>query len=677
MSDSCCTVCSTFEAPPLSGSPPADAAGKRARRSVRWMAVRFCLSAVFFIAAISISRLFSGLDTRFVDLASRILLVLSWLFAGYPVVYAALRNLFRGRIFDENFLMTIATAGAFAIDQWPEAAAVMLFYNLGELVQESAVARSRRSITELMDVRADFARVMDGPAVRLAAPNSVPVGTVVQVNPGEKIPLDGIVLAGRSAADTSRLTGESVPREIEAGDEVLAGFINLHGLITLRTTKPLCETAAERMLNLIENSRNRKARAERMITAFARVYTPLVTLAAVVLAVMPPLVAGASWSTWIGRALVFLVISCPCAFVISVPLGYFGGIGGAARAGILVKGAEFMDVLARAGGVVFDKTGTMTKGDFTVLSVRPGSGVTSEQLLSLALTAEAHSSHPVALALRKHAQDTGVTSSPLTAVIGADQDPLAGPEAADYVERSGFGVLCRFGEQQLAAGSARLMRELGVGGMDSVSVADASAGTAVLVALNGTYQGEILLGDRVKEGASDAVALLRRITAGGVSLLSGDREASVAAVAQQTGIDEWKSGVLPHEKVEWFEEKLAGFRKRRQGKTLLFVGDGINDAAVLARADAGIAMGAIGSDAAIEAADVVLMTDNPACVPEAILRARRTRGIVTQNIALSFVVKLAFLVLGAFGVATLWEAVFADVGVALLATLNALRARRL
>lgn len=677
MSDSCCSACSVSESAPLAGSSSADSAGKRARRSVRWMAVRFCLSAVFFIAAITISRLFPAVDTRFVDQASRMLLVLSWLFAGYPVVYAALRNLFRGRIFDENFLMTIATAGAFAIDQWPEAAAVMLFYNLGELVQESAVARSRRSITELMDVRADFARVVDGQAVHLAAPNSVPVGTVVQVNPGEKIPLDGIVLAGRSAADTSRLTGESVPREIESGDEVLAGFINLHGLITIRTTRPLSETAAERMLNLIENSRNRKARAERMITSFARVYTPLVTLAAVVLAVAPPLLAGASWSTWIGRALVFLVISCPCAFVISVPLGYFGGIGGAARAGILVKGAEFMDVLARAGGVVFDKTGTLTKGDFTVLSVRPVSGVSREQLLSLALTAEAHSSHPVAAALRKHAQDTGVTSSSLTSGRGEDHVLTAASEAEDYVERSGFGVLCRFGGQQLAAGSARLMRELGVGGMDSVSVDEASAGTAILIALNGTYQGEILLGDRVKEGAGEAVALLHRTGAGEISLLSGDREASVAAAARQAGIGEWKSGVLPHEKVEWFEKKLADFQARRKGKTLLFVGDGINDAAVLARADAGIAMGGIGSDAAIEAADVVLMTDNPASVPEAILRARRTRLIVTQNIALSFIVKLAFLVLGAFGVATLWEAVFADVGVALLATLNALRARRL
>jgi len=676
MRELCNTVCRA-EFPSSSATTALDAGKKQSRRSVLWMAVRFSLSAVFFITAMGLPLVFTIRDRAFADQAVRILLILSWFFAGCPVVYTAVRNLFRGRIFDENFLMTIATAGAFAIDQWPEAAAVMLFYNLGELVQETAVARSRRSITELMDVRANFARVMDGHAVRLLAPDSVSVGTVVQVNPGEKIPLDGIVLTGRSAADTSRLTGESLPREIEVGDEVLAGFINLSGLITLRTTKPLSETAAERMLNLIENSRNRKARAERLITSFARVYTPLITLAAVVLAVTPPLLLGASWSTWIGRALVFLVISCPCAFVISVPLGYFGGIGGAARAGILVKGAEFMDVLARAGGLVFDKTGTVTKGDFNVLSIRPVSGVTSGQLLSLALIAEAHSSHPVATALRRHAQGPAVMMAP--ELLNSDDARAFFPEgeATEYEERSGFGVICRRGEQQLAVGSARLMCELGMSGIDTATSNEDPIGTAVFVSLNKRFQGKIILGDRVKPGAADAIRLLKRAGAGDISLLSGDIEATVAAVAQQAGIDEWKSGVLPHEKVEWFENKLANFRARRKGKTFLCVGDGINDAAVLARADVGIAMGGIGSDAAIEAADVVLMTDSLACVPEAILRARRTRLIVAQNIALSFIVKSVFLVLGAFGVASLWEAVFADVGVALLATLNALRARHL
>ncbi len=658
--------------------PVGDEAGSKARREVRLLAARFIAASILFGAGLAVTLADGPVP------AIRILFVLSWLAAGYRVVFSALRNIARGQVFDENFLMSTATVGAFLIGQWSEGAAVMLFYNLGEMVQESAVNRSRRSISELMDVRPDFARLVDGN--REVHPSAVPTGSLILVKPGEKVPLDGIVVDGISSFDTSRLTGESIPRDVLGGDEALAGFVNGSGLLTVRTTALYADTAASKMLELIENAQNRKAKAEKLITSFARIYTPIVTVGAVLIAFIPPLVLSVAggvplegWSSfypWVSRALVFLVISCPCAFVISVPLGFFGGIGGAARLGVLVKGADFIDVLAKARAVVFDKTGTLTRGVFRVQSVEgAGEGqytdryvtsgasenhYTDRYVTSLAATAEFHSNHPVARAIRTYAADAG---------IAVDESLMDA-----YTESAGYGVSMLHDGIDLRAGSRKFMVESGVTGLPEPS---GEAGTTVEISHDLAYKGRIILNDEPKTDSTRAVTELHALGIREIVMISGDTDVASRDIARKIGITEVHSGILPHRKVSLFEEISVRVKAAYPKGTVLFVGDGINDAPVLARADGGIAMGGIGSDAAIEAADIVLMNDNPLSVAEAIRSARWTRHIVMENIVLSFVIKIGFLALGAAGIATLWEAVFADVGVALLATVNSLRARSL
>jgi len=658
MSCSCDGVCAETV------KPVGTVSGIEARREVRLLAVRFVAASIIFVSGLLVT-LYGGPAT-----ASRLLFVFSWFAAGYRVVFSALRNISRGQVFDENFLMSIATIGAFLIGQWSEGAAVMLFYNLGEMVQESAVSRSRRSISELMDVRPDFARLADGN--REVHPSSVPAGSLIMVKPGEKIPLDGLIVEGMSTFDTSRLTGESLPRDVFPGGQVLAGFVNGSGLVTIRTTAVYAETAAAKMLELIENAQNRKAKAEKLITSFARIYTPIVTVAAVFLAFVPPLAlsfAGVvsldGWSSfqpWVSRALVFLVISCPCAFVISVPLGFFGGIGGAAKLGVLVKGADFIDVLAKAKAVVFDKTGTLTKGVFQVQSVE-GAGsaqYTDRYVATVAAAAEYHSNHPVALAIRKYASEAGIVVD--ESLFGA------------YSERAGYGISMTYDGSELLAGSRKFMLDSGVTGLPEFA---AQSGTSVEIARNLEFAGRIILNDEPKSDAALAVTELRALGIDRIVMITGDTESAAQDMARKIGISDIHAGVLPHRKVALFEEISANQKASTPKGTVLFVGDGINDAPVLARSDAGIAMGGIGSDAAIEAADIVLMNDNPLSVAQAIRSARWTHRIVTENIVLSFVIKVGFLALGALGIATLWEAVFADVGVALLATVNSLRARNL
>jgi Cd2+/Zn2+-exporting ATPase len=664
---------------------------ERVKSKVRLLVLRFAVSFALFALGLILLAVANTVPINVV----RLLFVASWLLSGYRVLVSAVGNIRKGSVFDENFLMSVATVGAFIVGQWTEGAAVMLFFNLGEIVQESAVAKSRRSIRELMDVRPDTARVELPESVsretREIHPSLVGTGSVIVVFPGEKVPLDGVVIEGSSSFDTSRLTGESLPRDVAVGSEALAGFVNGSGLIRIRTTVVFSETAASKMLELIENAQNRKAKAERMITSFARVYTPIVTIAAVLLAVVPPLVlaafgsatatAGAptlfgwqAFSPWVYRALVFLVISCPCAFVISVPLGFFGGIGGAAKLGILVKGADFIDALAKTRSVVFDKTGTLTKGEFLVLSMECAEGVSPRDLAEYAALAESRSNHPVAVAIRAHAESLGITNQD-DSTSPTSPTGLAG-DIVDVREVAGFGVSLMRGATRFVAGSRKLMETERVTGY-LPAVAQGIVGTFVEIARDGVWSGRLILGDSPKADSSEAIAALAELGIRDVTMITGDSESVARSVASTLGIASYHAGVLPHQKVEIFEEIEARVKKADPKASVLFVGDGINDAPVLTRADAGIAMGGIGSDAAIEAADVVLMNDSPLLVATAIRSARWTRHIVSQNIALAFAIKLGFLALGAIGLASLWEAVFADVGVALLATLNSLRARTL
>jgi Zn2+/Cd2+-exporting ATPase len=576
----------------------------------------------------------------------------AYLLVGWNVLAGALRSMVRGHVFDENFLMTIATLGAFAIHQLWEAVAVMVFYKVGEILEDLSVDRSRRSISKLLELRPDMARVRrDGVLVEVK-PEEVAVGEEVAVRPGERIPLDGVVLAGSGFVDTSALTGESARRRAEPGKEVLAGFISTDGSLSVRATKSAGESSAAKMLSLVESATQSKAKTERFIRKFARIYTPLVVAAAALVAFLPPLVfPGASLDEWVYRALTMLVISCPCALVISIPLGYFGGVGGTSRHGILVKGATFLDALARVRTVVFDKTGTLTKGAFKVTAVNPRNGVAGPLLLRYAALAEAHSNHPIAASIRE-----------------AYDGRVSGVEVSDYREIGGQGVTARVEGHDVMAGNDRLLHELEIS-HDTCCI----DGTAVHVAVDGTYAGYLVIGDETRDGAAGAMKELRALGVGHTALLTGDGSDVARRTADELGIDEWHGDLLPAEKVALLEEIMT--RRSRRGATA-FVGDGINDAPVLARADVGIAMGNGGADAAVETADVVLMTDNPSKVVEAIRRGRRTRAIVLQNIVFALGVKGVFLALGAFGVATMWEAVIADMGVALAAILNATRAMR-
>lgn len=588
--------------------------------------------------------------TSFTQIVTVALCVAAYIIIGGDIVVKAVRNIFRGEVFDECFLMSVATIGAFAIGEYPEAVAVMLFYQIGELFMDVAVDRSRDSISRLMDIRPDHANVEDADGtLRRVAPEEVPAGTVIVVKPGEKIPLDGTVVSGNSSLDTSALTGESMPREAGDGDSVISGSMNLTGVLRIKTTGTYGESTVAHILSLVENAENGKAHTEKFITRFARYYTPVVVAAAVLLAVVPPLFADGGWMLWLNRALIFLVISCPCALVVSVPLTFFAGIGGASRRGILFKGSNYIEALARVRTVVFDKTGTLTNGSFTVTGVYPVEGVGEEALVETAALAEIYSDHPVAAALR-----------------GAFRQKTEKSRVGGAENFAGEGIMAYVDGKPVYAGNDRLMARAGVS-----FVAPAVVGTVVHVASEGKYLGYVVVSDTVKPQTTEALSGLRRAGVEQTVMLTGDRSDVAESVAHELGIDEVHAGLLPDGKVQLMEDII---RRRRGQGTVAFVGDGINDAPVLKLSDVGIAMGAAGSDAAIEAADVVLMDDNPAKVAQGMTIARRTLSIVKQNIVFAIGVKVAVLLLGAVGLATMWAAVFSDVGVTVLAVLNAMRA---
>jgi Zn2+/Cd2+-exporting ATPase len=584
-------------------------------------------------------------DTPY-SIAEFAVIIPAYLVSGWTVLKTAGRNILRGQIFDENFLMTIATLGALAIHQLPEAVAVMLFFRFGELFQEYSVGKSRRSIKALLEIRPDSANLKVDGTVKSVAPDTIGVGAFILVKPGEKVPLDGDITEGDSQVDTSALTGESVPRVVKVGDPVLAGMINKSGVLTVRVTKLFGESSIAKILDLVENASSKKAATEKFITKFARYYTPVVVFLSLAVALLPPLlIPGANAKEWVYRALVLLVISCPCGLVISIPLGYFGGIGGAAKRGILIKGSTFLDMLTAVKTVVFDKTGTLTEGTFKVTKIAPQHGFTEADLLQLAANAEVHSNHPVAVSIRE-----------------AYAQPIEATQVTDYAEIAGHGIRAKVQGKVVLAGNDRLLHRENIA-HDTCQV----AGTVVHLAVDGRYGGYILIADEIKPDAALAVRNLKRMGVEQVVMLTGDNEATAKLVADQLGLDRYLANLLPEDKVAAIEQCLFQSGKGQ----VVFVGDGINDAPVIARADVGMAMGAMGSDAAIETADVVLMTDAPSKVAEAIQIAQKTRQIVIQNIVLALVVKAIFVALGTIGLATLWEAVFADVGVALLAILNA------
>ena len=578
-----------------------------------------------------------------------VLFLVPYAVIGHKVLYDAVSSVLRGQMLDEDFLMAIATVGAFLVGEYTEGVAVMLFFQVGQLFESYAVGKSRRSIAQLMDIRPDYANLETESGLSEVDPEEVQPHDLIVIKPGERVPLDGVILEGRSDLNTAALTGEAAPRAVQLGDEVISGCVNLTGLLRVRVTKPYAQSTVARILDLVENASSKKARAENFITRFARVYTPLVVGAAALLALVPPLFDG-QWSTWVYRGLTFLVVSCPCALVISVPLSFFGGIGGASRQGILIKGSNYMEALAKCDTMVFDKTGTLTEGSFHVSHVCP-QGVEKSELMRLAAAAEVYSDHPIAQSIK-----------------AACGEEISERDVADVRQIAGEGVEATYEGSALHVGNARLMQRLGI-----VVPGHAYDGTIVHVAKDKTYIGCLVIADTVKNGAKEAVSALKRAGAGRMVMLTGDRAQTAETVAAQLGIDQVRAELLPEDKVAAVEELLA---QKDAAHALAFVGDGINDAPVLARADVGIAMGALGSDAAIEAADVVLMDDDPRKIALAMRIARKTLRIVKQNIVFALGVKGLVLLLGAFGYADLWLAVFADVGVAVLAILNAMRALR-
>ncbi len=571
-----------------------------------------------------------------------------YLVIGYDVLWSAVRNILHGQVFDENFLMAVASIGAFCVAQYPEAVAVLLFYQVGELCQGLAVGKSRKSIAALMDIRPDFARVLRDGKEETVDPQTVEVGETIIIKPGERVPLDAVVTKGETAVDTSALTGESLPCDKHVGDNVISGSINLNGLIEAKVRTAYAESTVSRVLDLVENSAAKKARAEAFITRFAKYYTPCVVIAAVLLAVLPPLILKQSFSEWITRALTFLVVSCPCALVISVPLSFFGGIGGASKLGILIKGANDLEALSKVDTVVFDKTGTLTQGRFKVTAVH-AQEMSEAELLDIAALAESYSNHPIALS-----------------IIKAHGGHLDKSRVTSIEESSGYGVTAVIDGKKVSVGNDKLMHRAGVQWKDCHL-----PGTTVHIAADGVYMGHIVISDTVKPDAKEAILSLKNNGVRKTVMLTGDNKKNGEAVAAELGLDEAKTQLLPDEKVAAVEELL---QQKLDKRTLAFVGDGINDAPVLARADVGIAMGALGSDAAIEAADIVLMDDRLTGLSKAMRISRKTMRIVRQNIVFSLLVKLAVLVLGALGLANMWFAVFADVGVMILAILNAMRA---
>lgn len=574
-----------------------------------------------------------------------------YLVIGWDIVYKAVRGIVNGQVFDENFLMTIATFGAFGVGEYSEAVAVMLFYQVGELFQSYAVSRSRQSIADLMDICPEYANLeKDGELVQ-TDPDDVEIGDIIVIKPGERVPLDGTVISGESMVDTSALTGESVPRRVETGSEIISGCINESGVLRVEVTKEFDDSTVARILELVENASSKKAQVENFITRFARYYTPAVVAAAALLAVVPPLALGAGFGPWIQRACIFLVISCPCALVISVPLSFFGGIGAASRNGVLVKGSNYLEALAQMDTIVFDKTGTLTKGEFKVTEIRP-SGMSGEELLRLAALAEHYSNHPISPSIRDAYEKAGGRMN--LSSIGKNE------------EISGHGVRTEIDGSVVLAGNGKLMEAEGIAYEPCESI-----GTVVYLARDGVFAGTIVISDTVKEHAAQAIRDLKQAGVKRTVMLTGDRKAVGEAVAEKLGLDEVFTELLPADKVEQVERLLDG---QAEGRKLAFVGDGINDAPVLTRADIGIAMGSMGSDAAIEAADVVLMDDDPARISVVVRISRKTLSIVKQNIVFALGVKALVLGLGAFGMANMWEAVFADVGVSVIAILNAMRA---
>ena len=605
--------------------------------------IRLAVGAVVYAIGMALT-VFAKLPT----LAELAFLIVAYVILGGDVVWQAVKNITRGQVFDEHFLMSVSTIGAFAIGEYPEAVAVMLFYQVGEFFQSLAVKRSRKSISDLMDIRPDSATVKRNGVLQVVSPESVAVGEIIVVKPGEKIPLDGIVVDGESMLDTKALTGESVPRSIRKGDEALSGCINQSGLLTLKVTKSFGESTVSKIIDLVENASARKAPTENFITTFARYYTPVVVGMAAVLAIIPPLVLGGGWSEWLRRGFVFLIVSCPCALVISIPLTFFGGIGAASKRGVLVKGSNYLEALNKVSVVVFDKTGTLTKGVFEVANIIPAAGYQKEQVLEYAAQAESYSNHPIA-----------------KSILAAYGKSIDQKQFSGFEEISGHGISVMVQGKKVLAGNSKLMESEKI----AYSACDA-AGTKVYVAADGSYVGCILIADEVKPDSNRAIAELKKIGVEKTVMLTGDDERIGKSVADELGLDAYYAQLLPDQKVEKLEMLD---KQKRQGSKLAFVGDGINDAPVLARADVGIAMGGLGSDAAIEAADVVLMTDEPSKLVEAIDVAKATKRIVMQNIVIALGIKSVFLVLGALGMAGMWEAVFGDVGVTIIAVLNAMR----
>ena len=605
--------------------------------------IRLAVGAVVYAIGMALT-VFAKLPT----LAELAFLIVAYVILGWDVVWQAVKNITRGQVFDEHFLMSVSTIGAFAIGEYPEAVAVMLFYQVGEFFQSLAVKRSRKSISDLMDIRPDSATVKRNGVLQVVSPESVAVGEIIVVKPGEKIPLDGIVVDGESMLDTKALTGESVPRSIRKGDEALSGCINQSGLLTLKVTKSFGESTVSKITDLVENASARKAPTENFITTFARYYTPVVVGMAAVLAIIPPLVLGGGWSEWLRRGFVFLIVSCPCALVISIPLTFFGGIGAASKRGVLVKGSNYLEALNKVSVVVFDKTGTLTKGVFEVANIIPAAGYQKEQVLEYAAQAESYSNHPIA-----------------KSILATYGKPIDQKQFSDFEEISGHGISVMVQGKKVLAGNSKLMESEKI----AYAACDA-AGTKFYVAADGSYVGCILIADEVKPDSKCAIAELKKIGVEKTVMLTGDDERIGKSVADELGLDAYYAQLLPDQKVEKLEMLD---KQKRQGSKLAFVGDGINDAPVLARADVGIAMGGLGSDAAIEAADVVLMTDEPSKLVEAIDVAKATKRIVMQNIVIALGIKSVFLVLGALGMAGMWEAVFGDVGVTIIAVLNAMR----
>ena len=610
---------------------------------MRKKGIKIIIALILFLLAITIN--FNN------EMITKVIFIIAYLIVGLEILKKALRNITRGKVFDENFLMSVATIGAFTIGEFPEAVAVMLFYQVGELFQSYAVDKSRKSISSLMDIRPDFANVEREEKIEKVDPDEVKIGEIIVVKPGEKVPLDGIVVEGKTSLDTKALTGESLPREIAENDEILSGSINLNGVIKIKVTKEYGESTVSKILDLVENASSKKSKSENFITKFAEYYTPIVVIIAVILAIVPPLlIKDATFSDWLYRALSFLVVSCPCALVISIPLSFFGGIGGASKMGVLIKGSNYLEQLANTEIIVFDKTGTLTEGVFEVQKVH-AIDMSEEELLRITAYAENYSNHPISLSVKK-----------------AYNKEIDEKQILNTQEISGHGIVAKIGNQNVLVGNEKLMSE------NNIKITKCEeVGTILNVAVDGKYAGYILIADKIKKDSKNAIKSLKKNNIKQTVMLTGDRKNVGEHVAKELGLDKVYTELLPDGKVEKVESLLK--EKSEKGK-LAFVGDGINDAPVLALADIGIAMGGLGSDAAIEAADIVLMTDEPSKIVDAIHLSKKTMRIVKENIIFAIVIKVLVLVLSAFGLSTMWEAVFADVGVSIIAIINALRVLR-